>query len=178
MNSPAMNIPIMPIPMPIPMPITMTNTSRQNGVTLVELMIVIAIVGIIATVGYPSYINVSQATYRAAAQSDLMALAGALERHKLANYTYHGAGASGANTGVPAVFATYSPSQESASNKRFDLTISNMNTNGTAYTITATPVTAGGMADNGVLVYFSDGRKAWDKNNNGSISASEYCWQC
>jgi prepilin-type N-terminal cleavage/methylation domain-containing protein len=37
----------------------MINTSNQNGFTLVELMIVIAIVGIIATVGYPSFINVS-----------------------------------------------------------------------------------------------------------------------
>jgi type IV pilus assembly protein PilE len=156
----------------------MINTSNQNGFTLVELMIVIAIVGIIATVGYPSFINVSQSTYRTAGQSDLMAFAGAMEHHKLANYTYQGAAASGANTGAPTVFATYSPSQEGASNKRFNLTISSMDTNGTEYTITATPVTGGVMADNGVLVYFSDGRKAWDKNNNGSISADEYCWQC
>lgn len=170
MNSAIKNIPLIDS--------SIMNTSNQNGFTLVELMIVIAIVGIIATVGYPSFINVSQSTYRTAGQSDLMAFAGAMERHKLANYSYQGAAASGANTGMPTVFATYSPSQESASNKRFDLTISSVNTNGTAYTITATPVTGGAMANTGVLVYFSDGRKAWDKNNNGIISADEYCWQC
>ncbi|MAH56533.1 MAG: prepilin-type cleavage/methylation domain-containing protein, partial [Aestuariibacter sp.] len=28
------------------------------------------------------------------------------------------------------------------------------------------------------LYIFSDGRKAWDKNNDGSLAASEYCWSC
>lgn len=152
--------------------------SNQNGFTLVELLIVIAIVGIIATVGYPSFTHVSHVTYRSAGQSDLMAFASAMERHKLANYTYLGAGVSAANTGSPAIFATYSPSQEIVTSKRYDLTISSMNTNGTVYILKATPVPGGAMATNGALFYFSDGRKAWDKNNNGSIGSDEYCWQC
>ncbi|MEC7509784.1 MAG: prepilin-type cleavage/methylation domain-containing protein, partial [Pseudomonadota bacterium] len=30
----------------------------------------------------------------------------------------------------------------------------------------------------GTLFYFSDGRKGWDKNNNGSLESDEYCWSC
>lgn len=158
--------------------LTQPKFNLQRGFTLVELLIVIAIVGIIATVGYPSFTNISQSTHRTAGQSDLMAFAGAMERHKLANYTYKAAAVSGANTGKPVVFAIHSPSQEPLANKRYDLTISTLNTTGTQYTIKATPVTSGIMNGNGALYYFSDGRKAWDKNNDGNIGSDEYCWQC
>lgn len=151
---------------------------RQSGFTLLELLIVIAILGVIVTVGYPSFTHISQSNYRTAGQSDLMAFASAMERHKLANYTYKAAAINGENTGQPTVFATYSPSQEPMANKRYELTICTLNATGTQYTIKATPVSDGIMFGNGDLYYFSDGRKAWDKNNDGIVSIDEYCWKC
>lgn len=159
-------------------PIQVTRLSQCCGFTLVELLIVIVIVGIIATVGYPTYINITQSTYRSAGQSDLMAFAGAMERHKLANYTYKAAAINQADTGKPLIFAPYSPSQEPVANKLYDLTISELNTQASQYTIKATPVIDGVMDGQGALYYFSDGRKAWDKNNDGIIGEDEYCWQC
>ena len=149
-----------------------------KGFTLTELMIAVAIVGIITSVAYPSYLNFLNGSRRGAAQADLIAFAAAMERHKAANFTYNGAGAAGANTGSPAIFQSYSPSTEQSSNKKYDLAISTVSATGTSYVITATPVTSSPQQGDGVLYYFSDGRKAWDINSDGNLSTSEYCWSC
>ncbi len=54
----------------------------QKGFTLIELMISVAIIGIITSIAYPSYQGFIVSTNRSAAQADLMSLAAAMERHK------------------------------------------------------------------------------------------------
>jgi type IV pilus assembly protein PilE len=148
------------------------------GMTLIELMIAVAIVGIIAAVGYPSYQSMITSSYRGTAQSDLLGLASAMERHYNANFTYLGAAESGANTGKPAAFATHSPAAEPQADRLYDLTIAAVSGQGSSYEIRATPVSGSKQATDGTLYYFSDGRKAWDKDNNGSVSSAEFCWNC
>lgn len=154
------------------------NRSRQSGMTLIELMIVVAIIGIITSIAYPSYQSFMNSSHRSTAQADLMALAAAMERHKAANFTYGGAANAGADTGAPSVFHAHSPASEPASNKRYDLTIDTVSASGNSYRLKATPVAGSSLADDGELFLFSDGRKAWDKDDNGNIANSEYCWGC
>ncbi|GBL04704.1 type IV pilin protein [Glaciecola sp. KUL10] len=154
------------------------NKSNQNGFTLVELMIVVGIVGIIASIAYPSYQSMINNTARSTAQGDLMSLATALERHNVSNFTYNGAAASGANTGTPAIYAAYSPATESVANKKYDLSIDSVAANGLSYVIKATPVSGSSTEGTGALFMFSDGRKAWDKSNDGTLGIDEYCWSC
>ena len=150
----------------------------NKGFTLIELMIVVAIVGIITAIAYPSYQSVIKSSSRSTAQADLMAFAASMERHKAANFTYEGAAQGGGNTGKPAIFQAQSPSSEPAANKRYDLTIDIVSANGVSYRIKAEPVSGTEQAGDGSLFVFSDGRKAWDKDNSGSLSGSEYCWGC
>lgn len=50
---------------------------RKDGFTLIELMMVVAIIGILAAIAVPIYANMQGRTRIARAQSDLRALAGA-----------------------------------------------------------------------------------------------------
>jgi type IV pilus assembly protein PilE len=115
-------------------------------------------------------------TNRGAAQADLMSLAAAMERHKAASFSYKAAADSAADTGKPAIFHQHSPSAELYTNRKYDLYISQAS--GSAYLIEARPLTGTAQADDGTVFFYSDGRRAWDVNNNGSISTTEYCWNC
>ncbi len=55
----------------------------QQGFTLVELMIVVAIVAILAAVGYPSYMQYTIKANRSAAQSYMLGVANTQERYML-----------------------------------------------------------------------------------------------
>ena len=61
---------------------------NADGFTLIELMIVVVIIGIIASVAYPSYQNSVTKTRRAEGQAVLLDIMNAEERYYTENNTY------------------------------------------------------------------------------------------
>lgn len=70
-------------------PVARSRGSTQSGVTLIELLITVAIMGILAAVAYPSYQTYVLKANRAAAQGVLMEAAQFLERNYSTNNCYH-----------------------------------------------------------------------------------------
>lgn len=130
---------------------------QQQGFTLVELMIVVAIIGIIAAIAYPSYQRYVIKTKRADAMTELQNIASKIEDRKLSQSTY----ASVSTTDLSGSF----PRQGTAL-----YSISLPTTLSSSWTITATPVTGGQMASDGTLTLSANGQKC------RNVSAKEsYC---
>ena len=70
----------------------MSYNVKQKGMTLIEIMIVVAIVGILASIAYPSYQNYVLRSHRSAATSCLLELAQFMERNYTQNMRYDSVG--------------------------------------------------------------------------------------
>lgn len=143
---------------------------NSKGFTIIELMIVVAIIGILAAIAYPSYLEHTERTRRVDAQGALSGLANAMERYYTANSTYEGAGAAGADTGAPSIYADEAPLD--SAEKFYDLTI--QAADASSYVLRATPKNV--QSGNGILELTSTGVRRWDRNNDGAFSAGENTW--
>lgn len=79
----------------------------QQGFTLIELMVSVAIVGILAGIAYPSYQDSVMKSRRADAKGILLGLANAMERRFTETNSYVGAAgttATPADTGAPRIY--------------------------------------------------------------------------
>lgn len=143
-----------------------------KGFTLIELMIAVAIVGILAGIAYPSYQDSVRESRRADAKGALLGFANAMERHFTENNTYLGAATGGGNTGAPAIFSQTSPVGVGGGVAFYNLTIGAAAAR--TYTLLATPVNS--QVGDGIMVISETGARGWDRNNDGNIVAGENTW--
>ena len=139
---------------------------QQKGFTLIELMVVVAIVGILVAVALPSYTDYVIRSKRADATGALMAATNAMERWRANNFSY-----AGASAGV--TFAANVPSDGSAS-PYYTLSISNLSAS--TYTITARAISEQDDSLGGPerLIIDQNGNKTWWPK--GVEANAESCW--
>lgn len=161
--------------MKVPSQETPARKQGQRGFTLIELMITVVIIGILAGVGYPSYIQYVTKAKRSAAQGFMLQLASREEQYLADARTYTNAYTTAGN----ALYMT--PPSETTGRYTFAITVVAAATDpgyiaGTAlpqYIITATA--AGAQATNDTKCGNLTLNSAGTKGMTGTGSVSE-CW--
>ena len=111
---------------------------KQKGITLIELMIVVAIVAIIASIALPSYQQHVMRSKRVTAEGDLYALRNAMQRFFAENNTYVGSNGAAIGTAaapIAALFPNQSPIDGGTAAYNLRVTVDSV----TAYTLQAIP---------------------------------------
>ncbi|GAB4361748.1 MAG: type IV pilin protein [Gammaproteobacteria bacterium] len=133
---------------------------RSGGFTLIELMIVVAIVGILVAIGYPAYNEYVRRSYRTDARNLLLDTAQRLERCMSTYGAYNNAGC---GVGFPQV----------SSEGFYTIAAADANITATTFTLVARPVAGGPQAADADCTSFSL-TNAGVRNATGADAPN--CW--
>lgn len=127
---------------------------QQRGFTLVELMIVVAILAILAAIAYPSYNQYVIRTNRADVQAELQQIAQHLNNYRMMNGSYTGATLPNGNTdeAYPQAHPLYSVFLDVYADQPNQVHL-------TKWRIIAAPVSGERQAGDGILVLNDQGHK-------------------
>ena len=133
------------------------SLSKQQGFTLIEMMIVVAIIGVLAAIAYPSYQRYVIKTKRTDMMSEMQNIGLQIESRKLAQGSY-----SAISVGIKDEFAIEYPRQ---GDKLYDVTINPIplappdNTLTDKWNVSATPKPNSKMTNDGILTLNYQGIK-------------------
>lgn len=135
----------------------------QNGFTLIELMITVAIVGILAAIAYPSYTQYIVKSNRSAAEGFMLTVAGKQEQYMLDARAYA--------SSIAALGITSVPSEVSS---HYTVTVAANNTaTPPSYTVTATPTGSQATRDTKCATLTLDQTGGKGKSGTGTLAD---CW--
>lgn len=145
-----------------------TLLKRMRGVTLVELMIVIAVIGTLAAIAVPTYRRYLIRSQRSEAKIALMQLQTAEEKFYL-QYNAYTTNITNAVNATPAGLGLQNQSETG----KYTLSVASVD--GQSFTATATPRTGGGQTDDTQCINFTI-------NERGTRGVSgpygpEFCWK-
>ena len=151
----------------------MMKLKQQRGFTLMEVMVTVAIVGILAAIAFPSYQDSLRKSRRTDAKNALTQAVANMERYYNQNNTYAAATMCTSTPTICATLGTCTSGICTSTERNYTIALSNIAAN--TFTITATPL--GGQIVDGPLRVNQLNFKEHDADNNNTWAASENYWK-
>ena len=145
-----------------------------SGFTLIELMIVLAIIGVLAAIAYPAYGQYKVRVNRTDTQKEMMAVAHHLTTYKMANQTFTGRTAMniyGSNT-IPRTKPLYNIAITDVDG----LALTDASAKVRTWLLVATPRTGTAQAGNGVICLNDQGQKFWAEGATACALSTTSSW--
>ncbi len=148
----------------------MNLQSKQNGFTLIEMIIVVAILGILTSIAYYNYMKSVMKSNRTDAKTELADLAQRMQRCYTANGTYATA------AGVCTIIDELNSANGVATRGNFYV-VSASNLTPTTYTLTATPAPDSVQAkDTDCVRFVLNHRGNKSAQNKLLADSTDKCW--
>lgn len=142
----------------------MKNKKIVNGFTLIELMVVVAIIAIIAAIAMPNYTESVSRSRRVDARNVLLENVHFMERVFTENNRYN------TNFGAATVLPNLTSPRQGTT--QYNIVIGAMDA--TSYTLRATPAVGGGMVGDSCGIYIINNLN--QQTNSGNSTPSAECW--
>lgn len=143
----------------------------MKGFTLIEVMIVVAIIGILAAMTYPSYQESVRKSKRADMQSQLLDVAAKMQKYRIANFTFFKPGTTTAialsDIGVA---STYPVSGQ----QLYDIELKNVTAG--YWLLEAKPKVNTMQAPDGAIALNSRGERCWTKGASSCTPSATSNW--
>ncbi len=143
---------------------------KMRGMTLIELMVVIGVLGILASIAVPTYRKYLLRAQRSEAKIALLQLQTAQEKYYLQYNAYTDKVTTASTAEVPGLGL---PGTSETS--KYDIRVTTLGGGGQSYTATASPHAGGGQTDDKDCANFTITERG--QRGISGTRTTEYCWK-
>lgn len=136
---------------------------KRNGFSIIELMVVVAIICIMALVAIPSYMQYQVGANRTNAESEMTRMAQQLQSYKVVNNNFNGLTVANVNNNSTVIPRQGTPLYDVLLTDQYGVLLTSATADTTGWLLVATPKSGTPQFGTGVICLNDQGQKYWSQ---------------